>query len=121
VAKMSFEVAATPDAPAQARASVHSIVGESASTNDILLATSELVSNAVIHGNLTPRDRILVDVEATSDLVRVTVTHDGPPFDHTASQPPGRPGGFGLHIVDAVSKRWDVSHQDGRTESWFEV
>lgn len=121
MATVSFEVPASSDAPARARASVRSIVGESESADDILLATSELVSNAVLHGNLTPQDRILVDVETADDGVRVTVSHDGRPFDHHADPPSDRPGGYGLQIVRAVSKRWDVTHHDGRTESWFEV
>jgi anti-sigma regulatory factor (Ser/Thr protein kinase) len=118
---VTFELAASPDAPARARASVLAVVGDSRSVDDILLALSELVSNAVRHGDLSPDDVITVDVETSGEVVRVTVSHDGPPFDPLSARTGGGLGGFGLRIVGAVSKRWDVSHRDGRTETWFEV
>lgn len=118
---MSFEVRASPGAPAEARDSVLAILGDADTTSDILLATSELVSNAVLHGDLSEGDLISVRVDTAGDFVRVTVSHAGPAFDRHATRERNASGGFGLHIVGALAKRWDVDHRNGRTETWFEI
>jgi serine/threonine-protein kinase RsbW len=85
----------------------------------VLLAVSELVTNAIVHG----RGQIDVHVTLRSDLLRVEVcdegggvaairpTHDS--GDHI--------GGWGLRMVDSIADRWE-SHRlsPAQTVVWFE-
>lgn len=84
------------------------------------LAVTEVVANAVRHSGsgehvtltLTPKDEYL--------CVRVT--------DGGAGLVP-RPGamrseegaGFGLFIVEQLTRRWGVTREDGKTRVWFEL
>ena len=85
------------------------------------LATSELVSNAVLHSGCGPNEEICLLVEMRTDLVRVEVEQPTSTTD-AAIEPPGRGAvsGFGLPIVELVSTRWGVTPGvPGRV--WFEI
>lgn len=96
-----------------------------------LLATSELVTNANIHGG----DTVMLAVFTSSQTVRVEVHDSGQtPACWLVSGTPGpgspscpRPdddlslGGRGLHIVDALSTRWGVTQQPPGKVVWFEL
>lgn len=74
---MRFTVASSPAAPHLARQRLATaLAGEMADT--VLLATSELVSNAVLHGEMDEGEPILVEVSRGARL-RVEVSHRGPP------------------------------------------
>lgn len=87
----------------------------------LLLLTSELVTNAVIHA----RTELVVGVAATARHVLVTV-HDQElraptkrPGDSSASGE-GREGGRGLGLVEALAVRFDVvPHPRGGKTAWF--
>lgn len=83
----------------------------------LLLMTSELVTNAVIHA----RTAIELGVTVTRASVLVTV-HD---LDlvRTAQQPySDRDGGRGLHLVAALSDEHAVERHDGDGKTaWFRV
>lgn len=86
----------------------------------VLLVASELVTNAVRHGNGDVELR--VDVE--DDKVRLEVLDDG----HVKVSAPRRvpsptaAGGRGLHLVREVSKRWGSGFDPtGRTLVWAEM
>lgn len=118
---MRFTVGSSPDAPQVARRRLADAlsVGEPADT--VLLAASELVSNAVLHGEMDEGEPIVVEMTRGARL-RVEVSHPGPPL----KRPPGRgdrtrPGGNGFLILDRVTVRWDVEHRHGRTHAWFEL
>jgi hypothetical protein len=73
--------------------------------DDVLLATSELVTNAILHGGGT----VVVTVWPGRDGLRVQVADDGgtspqPNRDHPGDEESGR----GLFIVDALTARWGV-------------
>jgi anti-sigma regulatory factor (Ser/Thr protein kinase) len=80
------------------------------------LLVSELVTNALLHGQgaITLRagvdeNRLLVEViDEGSGFERVAREHD---FDQL--------GGLGLRIVDAEASRWGV--HEGTTHVWFEI
>jgi anti-sigma regulatory factor (Ser/Thr protein kinase) len=80
------------------------------------LLTSELVANAVLHGE----GRILIRAELNRDRVLVEVIDEGMGFEHKV-----RKGEFedvhgrGLSIVDAESSRWGI--HEGTTHVWFEL
>ena len=84
----------------------------------ILLAVSELTTNAVVHGS-GPID---VAMDVTSDRLRVTVTDNGsgipaPQRPHPGS---GEAGGWGLQLVDTLADDWGAERRHGRTIVWFE-
>lgn len=109
----------TTDAPGTARTAVvrwlAGTLGDDERDSAKLL-TSELVTNAVVHGSgeITLRariddDRVLVEVIDQGDgFERAVREHD---FDSL--------GGRGLAIVDSEASRWGI-HQ-GTTHVWFEL
>jgi anti-sigma regulatory factor (Ser/Thr protein kinase) len=82
---------------------------------DLLTVVSELVNNAVVHGDAAPV-RMIIDVSA-----------GGVVFGEVVNAGEGRPElgeivedtGLGLHIVDAIAEFWTASAQEGRTQVRF--
>jgi anti-sigma regulatory factor (Ser/Thr protein kinase) len=89
-------------------------------TDEVLLVTSELVTNAVRHGE----GEIEVRVDVSHGAVRVEVLDEGA---LVVEEPPGvmpvdAPGGWGLHLVRALSQSWGSGlDPHGRTLVWAEV
>ena len=83
----------------------------------VLLLTSELVTNAVIHA----RTALEVGVVVSERSVLVTV-HDLD-LSRPAQQPyADREGGWGLSLVSALSEQSDVEqHPEGGKTAWFRV
>jgi two-component sensor histidine kinase len=85
---------------------------------DVLLMVSEVVTNAVVHGE----GRISLDVEVAGGAVRVSVS-DGGRGQVVAHQMAGASSsrGRGLAIVNRLSTRWGVTGlgSHGKTV-WFE-
>jgi anti-sigma regulatory factor (Ser/Thr protein kinase) len=88
----------------------------------VLLVASELVTNAVRHGNGDVELRI--DLDEAKENVRLEVLDDG----HVKVVAPRRVpsptavGGRGLHLVREVSKRWGSGFDPaGRTMVWAEM
>jgi len=80
----------------------------------VLLVSTELVTNAVLHGR-GPID-LSVEVNASSVLVRV--------FDYEPREPQlrepdvDRTDGRGIALVAMVSRRWGTSSHDGGKSVW---
>lgn len=75
---------------------------------DVAVSVSEIVNNAVIHGNKRdPEKQVLLDLEIQPDRVRISVQDEGPGFDPDALPDPVasvnlmREVGRGLFIVRA--------------------
>lgn len=79
----------------------------------ILLAVSELTTNAVVHGE----GPIGVALAVTCDRLRATVTDDGcgTPAPHRPLPGNGEAGGWGLQLVDTLADAWGTERRDGRT------
>jgi anti-sigma regulatory factor (Ser/Thr protein kinase) len=96
------------DAASTARAEARAMcddLGEVALVDDVVLVVSELVTNAVQHG----QGEIVLELEVQGERVLVTVADDGPgepqlpdPVAH------GAEGGRGLALVAAVAQEWGV-------------
>jgi anti-sigma regulatory factor (Ser/Thr protein kinase) len=108
----------TPDAPATARAAVRDVCVDRcqpAVTADAELLTSELVTNAVVHGT----GIVTVAVECDADGVAVAVG------DESETRPARRPasvdavGGRGLTIVARLARAWGVRDGDGGQAAKF--
>lgn len=91
----------------------------------ITLMLSELVSNSVRHGGLSPDDHVDIRVTRRDGVIRVEVHDEGQGFDLTHVYPPGKrtdpahDHGYGLQLVDAMSARWGVD-PSRPTTVWFE-
>jgi len=107
------------DAPWIARRSVGDWFGAALQVEELRrakLLTSELVTNAVLHG----RGRILLRADLNDDRVRIEVIDEGGGFEHELRRRDFTDlHGRGLLIVDAESNRWGV--HEGTTHVWFEL
>jgi anti-sigma regulatory factor (Ser/Thr protein kinase) len=82
----------------------------------LCLIVSELVTNAVMHGQGAIRLRLQLDGR---DL-RGEVIDDGSGFEHELrAAGPAATSGRGLLIVDRLTTRWGV--HEGTTHVWFEM
>jgi anti-sigma regulatory factor (Ser/Thr protein kinase) len=83
------------------------------------LITSELVTNAILHG----REPIDLRVECRGDTVRVEV-HDAGGGGLPQRRPESRDAttGRGVALVESISTRWDTGQgPDGSTRIWAEL
>lgn len=80
------------------------------------LLTSELVTNAVIHGT----GKVTLHGAIDKDRVLVEVVDEGHGFERTLRKRDFDDiGGRGLMIVDAEASRWGI--HEGTTHVWFEL
>ena len=80
------------------------------------LLTSELVTNALQHGD----GRITLRAAVDDNRVRVEVMDEGGGFEHTIrEQGFEEVEGWGLRLVDMQSTRWGT--HEGTTHVWFEL
>jgi len=114
---------AEPSAVRQARAWLAETTAElldAARRIDVELVLSEVVANAVRHGG--PGRAIRVAATRGADHLRVDVTDDGPGLaPRPNAMASDRYGGFGLFIVEQLTRRWGVARENLRTRVWFEV
>jgi anti-sigma regulatory factor (Ser/Thr protein kinase) len=111
---------ATRDSPRYARRFVEDrLTSWGVSGGDpILLAVSELTTNAVTHG----AGPITLTLSATDDLVRVQVEDGGAgkPIMRTPDPTVGVTSGWGLRVVERVADDWGVERGADTTCVWFE-
>jgi anti-sigma regulatory factor (Ser/Thr protein kinase) len=80
----------------------------------VLLAASELVTNAVMHG----REPIVVRLAVLGRCVRLEIGDTG--SETPVVRTPGRNGGFGLHLIEGVCERWGVTTSSNGKVVWCE-
>ena len=86
---------------------------------ELRLLVSELVTNAVRHGRPV-REELELEVSLDRRRARVEVINGGHGFAPPEAPPdPGKPGGWGLVVVDRLSERWGVEG-NGDTRVWLE-
>ena len=119
IASVAVRLPRDRTAPATARRRVHARLAALIppdTTDDVLLVVSELVTNAVVHGE----GEIELRVDFDGTRVRGEVTDEGGGFIRAAlRRPANRAGGNGLYLVGAVTARWGVREQTGHV--WFEL
>ena len=84
------------------------------------LAVSEIVGNAVRHG--TSGEEIKFAMTPKDGYLCVQVTDSGQGF----VPKPGAiaaedDGGFGLFLVERLTRRWGITREEQRTRVWFEL
>ncbi len=109
--------------PAGARAARHFVRDALTGSDDnfldtILLLTSEVATNAVLHTG--GRFEVRVEVLDAGD-VRVSVRDDSSRVPQPRAAPVDATTGRGLKLVDSLASAWGVDdHPDGKIV-WFEV
>lgn len=112
-----------PEAAASARHTIHAALTDHVdpdTVGDAELLVTELVTNAIRHGALSPGDSISVRVRSTGDSLCVEVSDPGAGFDRAAVGPrPDHTGGFGLFLLSRMAHAWGIA--DPPTRVWFEL
>jgi anti-sigma regulatory factor (Ser/Thr protein kinase) len=86
--------------------------------SDLRLVISEVITNAVRHGG---EGDMLVAVTAKRDFLCVQVTDTGDGFaPRPRAYEPDEDGGFGLFLVEQLTRRWGLTREDSNTRVWFE-
>jgi anti-sigma regulatory factor (Ser/Thr protein kinase) len=114
-----MELPRSPHAPSLARRALTQWYGgnlESEELHRVKLLASELVTNAVVHGD----GAIHLRADLDEDRIIVEVLDQGSGFEHDVREVPfDELRGRGLGIVDAASSRWGI--HEGTTHVWFEL
>jgi anti-sigma regulatory factor (Ser/Thr protein kinase) len=112
--------AASPEVPSHARALVRKLELGEETRSTVELIISELVTNAVVHGDAGRGESLSVRLARRGECVKGRVCSQGAEFDWTGE---GKdlmvPGGLGLQLVDSVSTDWGIE-QNGCLCVWFE-
>jgi anti-anti-sigma factor len=122
--RIELELPCEPAAPSRARGEVREALATRLSDGDvatIVLLTSELVTNAVLHGSGPDTPTVGLSISVYEDGVRVEVEDSGEGFDPAAPGPSSRHGGRGLFLVEQCAASWGAQRHDGRRFCvWFE-
>lgn len=102
------------EAPAQSRRLIADQLRGHPRSDDVVLATSELVANAVTHGAAT--DGLTLGITDRNGVIRVWVAHAGSSFDPWVDRP-----FHGLGFVERLADRWGITEDEGVVTVWFEI
>ena len=119
--KQTFTVLAEPQSVPHARERVVELAVpfvDDGRIADLRLVISEVITNAVRHGG---NGDMVVAVTPKPGYLCVQVTDTGDGF---APRPrafgPDEDGGFGLFLVEQLTRRWGLTREDSNTRVWFE-
>ncbi|KGN42551.1 ATP-binding protein [Knoellia aerolata] len=86
---------------------------------DAVLVASEVVTNAVLHGE----GPVMVRARRSPGLLRVEITDVGAALPHPTFTAEDAEDGRGLLIVEALAARWgvDAAHPEPGKTVWFEM
>ena len=86
---------------------------------DLELVLTEVITNAVRHG--APGGAVRVAATPKDAFLCVQVTDEGPGLvPQPGAMASDEHGGFGLFIVERLTRRWGVTREDRHTRVWFE-
>ena len=112
--------AAAPEVPGHARALVRRLGLDDSTRSTVELIVSELVTNAVVHGDSGRGEPLLVQLQRAGACVRGKVCSHGEAFDWNPHEKDlYEPGGLGLQLVDTISTDWGIE-RNGCSCVWFE-
>jgi anti-sigma regulatory factor (Ser/Thr protein kinase) len=119
-----IELSGGSKAPGEARQTLTELLAARLDATDLFDVTvliSELVTNAVRHGQAGEDATIVAHVAIAPDVLRIEICDRGPGFTPPAAPTP-RPegGGNGLVLLASLSTSWGVAPADGGTCVWFE-
>ena len=124
VGPFEVELVSGPDAPMAARAALRAwMAGHVGVTilSDAELLVAELVGNSVRHADAAADAAISVRAHLRPDALCLDVGDRGMSGSISRRAPDlERGGGFGLNVVEVLSRRWGV-HRDAGTHVWAEL
>jgi anti-sigma regulatory factor (Ser/Thr protein kinase) len=83
---------------------------------EVLLVASELVTNVLVHTPSEPVVRLVADQET----LRIEVIDASTEVAAIRAPERGRPGGWGLRMVDSIADAWGTDRrEDGTKVVWF--
>ena len=110
-----------PECVRAARQFVADRIGPHPRADEVLLLTSEVVTNAVLHSkSADPDGTVVVMASRLGSALLMTVTDDG----SAGSLPtisPGEESGNGLVLVQSLADRWGYLHDEAGTTVWFTI
>ena len=87
--------------------------------SDLELVITEIVTNAVRHG--AQEGRLLLAATPKPEFLCVQVTDQGAGLvPRPGAMASDENGGFGLFIVERLTRRWGVTRENRHTRVWFE-
>jgi len=119
VHRFAPEPASVPEARRVTREFAEDLMdGEQA--NKLDMAVTEVFSNAVRHSG--SEDELMLALTQKDDFVCVRVSDGGNGLVPRPGAMATEPGaGFGLFLVEQITRRWGMTREDGRTRVWFEL
>jgi anti-sigma regulatory factor (Ser/Thr protein kinase) len=120
--RTSLVLSPDEEAPARARRILRQLVGRrmNGRLDQAELVVSELVTNAVLHGQRAGMHAIGLSLEESERALRIEVTDRGPGFtEHELL--PGQPGGWGLVVVGELADRWGIERSGRGVRVWAEL
>jgi anti-sigma regulatory factor (Ser/Thr protein kinase) len=87
---------------------------------DAQLVLSELVTNSVHHARVSGDATLRVAASLRDGVLRLEVDDEGTVGRVATREPSVAGGGFGLQLVEALSRTWGVERR-GRTRVWAEL
>jgi len=88
---------------------------------ETVLLVSELVTNSVLHAQMSDEESIELHVHVDRGRVRVDVTDAGPGFEPSEPEPSrNMESGWGLTLLRRLAERWGV-RRNHKTTVWFEI
>lgn len=89
--------------------------------DDARLLLTELIANAIQHGNLDGADRISVVLRRRADGIVVEVADPGQGAPVAAVEPSSG-NGWGLTLLERLADEWGLEpRSDGGTLAWFRL
>jgi anti-sigma regulatory factor (Ser/Thr protein kinase) len=82
--------------------------------DDAQLVVSELITNALMHGE----GELVLRASITGTIVQVSVTDSGDDLPEVLPPEPSRIGGLGLVVVDRIASNWGVAPFPGGKTVW---
>jgi anti-sigma regulatory factor (Ser/Thr protein kinase) len=120
--RQELVLVAEPLAVREARAWLSALAREyvdDARRPDLELVVTEVVTNAVRHG--APGGAVQLAATPKPEFLCVQVTDQGPGLvPRPGAMASDENGGFGLFIVEQLTRRWGMTREDRRTRVWFE-
>jgi len=119
VHRFAPEPASVPEARRLTREFADDLMqGEQADKLD--MAVTEVFSNAVRHSG--SQDEILLALTQKDGFLCVRVSDGGTGLVPRPGAMTTEPGaGYGLFLVEQLTRRWGMTREDGRTRVWFEL
>jgi anti-sigma regulatory factor (Ser/Thr protein kinase) len=118
--RQELVLSAEPESVREARGWLagFAMIDESRRT-DLQLIVTEVVSNAIRHGGSGGLLRLAATPKP--EFLCVQVTDDGPGLaPRPRAMTSDANGGFGLFIVEQLTRRWGVTRENNQTRVWFE-